>query len=184
MRAQSALATTRLVTSDKPSDRVASLFDAHHERLYRLARRLAGSREDAWDLVQDTFLRAARHPGRVPAGPSHEEAWLVRVLINIRRDQWRKARVRRRWAPLVGADPATMAALQESALMARSVVWRALDRLHPRRRAVVVLHELEGATVAAIGTLLGISTITVRWHLARGRRELAELLRPQNGESR
>jgi DNA-directed RNA polymerase specialized sigma24 family protein len=40
-------------------DRVSALFDAHYERLYRLARRLAGSRDDALDLVQETYLRAA-----------------------------------------------------------------------------------------------------------------------------
>ena len=98
----------------------------------------------------------------VPAGRSHEEAWLVRVLINIRRDQWRKAEVRRRSAPLVGTESATVAAHQESGLMAWTIVWRALDRLPPRRRAVIVLHELEGAGLAAIASLLGISAITVR----------------------
>lgn len=172
------------MTSENPADRVAHLFDTHHERLYRLARRLVGTREDAWDLVQETFLRASRDPGRVPAGRSHEEAWLVRVLINIRRDQWRRAEVRRRSAPLVGTESATVAPHQESGLMARTIVWRALDRLPPRRRAVIVLHELEGADLAAIASLLGISAITVRWHLSRGRHELARILRPQNRERR
>jgi RNA polymerase sigma-70 factor (ECF subfamily) len=184
MRAQSAVATAPLVTLDDPAGRMARLFDAHHERLYRLARRLAESREDAWDLVQDTFLRAARDPGKIPAGPRPEEAWLVRVLINIRRDQWRKAEVRRRSAPLVGTDPATTPAHQESGLVAHTIVWRALDRLPPRRRAVIVLHDLEGASLPAIASLLGISVITVRWHLSRGRHELARVLRPRNGESR
>ena len=62
------------MTSENPAERVAHLFDTNHERLYRLARRLVGTREDAWDLVQETFLRASSDPGRVPAGLSHEEA--------------------------------------------------------------------------------------------------------------
>jgi DNA-directed RNA polymerase specialized sigma24 family protein len=43
--------------------------------------------DDALDLVQDTFLRAARSPQSIPDGPSDEEAWLVRVLVNLRRDR-------------------------------------------------------------------------------------------------
>ncbi len=79
-------------------DRLAALFDAHHQRLYRLARRLVPTTDDALDLVQETFLRAARTPTSIPAGIGDEQAWLVRVLVNIRRDQWRKARVRNRVA--------------------------------------------------------------------------------------
>jgi DNA-directed RNA polymerase specialized sigma24 family protein len=38
------------------AERLATLFDAHHERLYRLARRLVPTADDARDLVQETFL--------------------------------------------------------------------------------------------------------------------------------
>jgi len=48
-----------------------------------------------------------------------------------------------------------------------------LDKLTPRRRAIVVMHELEGLAIPAIASLLGISAITVRWHLSLGRRDLA-----------
>src|SRR5215471_6631130 len=93
------------------SERLASLFDAHEERLYRLARRLTPTAEDARDLVHDTFLRAAGAVGSVPHGFAKEEAWLVRVIVNIRRDQWRKAAVRTRSAAAlratVGAHPSS-----------------------------------------------------------------------------
>ena len=72
------------------ADRLGVLFDAHHQRLYRLARRMSGSADEARDLVQDTFLRAARAPESVPWGASAEEAWLVRVLVNLCRDRWRQ----------------------------------------------------------------------------------------------
>jgi DNA-directed RNA polymerase specialized sigma24 family protein len=67
--------------ADAAEDRLGILFEAHHQRLYRLARRLSGSADEPRDLVQETFLRAARAPQSVPAGPPAEEAWLVRVLI-------------------------------------------------------------------------------------------------------
>ena len=80
------------------SRRLGTLFDTHHQRLFRLARRLSGSSEDARDVVQETFLRAARSPGSVPVGAPNEEAWLVRVLINICRDRWRRLAVQRNTA--------------------------------------------------------------------------------------
>ena len=85
--------------ADRPTEdfsaRLALLFDTHHQRLYRLARRLSSSSEDARDVVQETFLRAARSPASLPVGAPNEEAWLVRVLINICRDRWRRNAVQR-----------------------------------------------------------------------------------------
>src|SRR5713226_2943117 len=83
--------------SAEQADRLSSLFEAHADRLYRLARRLVASADDALDLVQETFLKAARSPNAIPQGFRDEEAWLVRVLVNIRRDQWRKEAVRKRY---------------------------------------------------------------------------------------
>src|SRR5439155_26125367 len=93
---------------------------------------------------QETFLRAAKSLRSIPAGRAREEAWLVRVLINIRRDEWRRAAVRRRSVAILGADPTTDDSNLESALIAKREVWGALDALHPRRRAIVIMSELEG----------------------------------------
>jgi RNA polymerase sigma-70 factor, ECF subfamily len=155
-------------------ERLARLFDAHHARLYSLARRMTASADAARDVVQDAFLRAARSPGSIPYGPSQEEAWLVRVLVNICRDEWRKQSVRRRHA--ADLPPAEDHRGHEGAVIARSAVWRALAELSPRRRAVLVMYELEGAPIPAIAQLLGVHSVTVRWHLSVGRRELARLL--------
>jgi RNA polymerase sigma factor (sigma-70 family) len=156
------------------STRLAELFDAHHQRLYRLACRLVQGHDEARDLVQETFLHAARAPASIPSGTSHEEAWLVRVLINISRDRWRKAARHRRLTPFAVSPPLYSSA--EDATIARTTIWRALEALTPRRRAIVVLYELEGATIPAVARLLGVSAVTVRWHLSRGRRELAAVL--------
>jgi RNA polymerase sigma-70 factor (ECF subfamily) len=164
------------------------LFDAHHQRLYRLARRLSGSADEARDLVQDTFLRAARSTRAVPAGPPAEEAWLVRVLINLCRDRWRQNSNRERLHLRQGYgghvddvthEPCVQATDPEAALVARSVVWTALATLEPRRRAVLVMHELEGVPVDVIARTLGVTSITVRWHLSTGRRQLAAAVRSQ-----
>ena len=161
--------------SDARRERLAALFDAHDDRLYALARRLTASADAAGDLVQETFLRAAQSWTSVPDGASNEEAWLVRVLINIRRDEWRRAAVRKRSAGALRAPEASGANI-ESALIAKQAVWSALDTLHPRRRAIVILCELEGKSPAAIASLLGLRGVTVRWHLSMARRELRRAL--------
>jgi RNA polymerase sigma-70 factor (ECF subfamily) len=178
MASEATIAVARQQTTDA-AGRLGSLFDAHHQRLYRLARRMAGDGETARDLVQETFLRAARSPGRIPPDPAAEEAWLVRVLVNLCRDRWRRQTTRSRFEleeavaqPRATTDP-------ESALIARAVVWHALANLPPRRRAVLVMHELEGATIEQVATLLDISATTVRWHLSRGRRELVRAISRQ-----
>src|SRR5580765_6205560 len=114
-------------TMDDHGQRLAGLFDTHHDRLYRLARRMVLQSDYALDLVQETFLRAARFPDRIPtASAKEEEAWLVRVLVNIRRDQWRKQTVRSERNPIVESrsdrqDP-------EASFITRTTVWRAMDK--------------------------------------------------------
>jgi len=170
-------------SGDIAADRLGLLFDAHHQRLYRLARRLSQNAEDARDLVQDTFLRAARAPSSIPHQAPDDEAWLVRVLVNLCRDRWRQTATRRRLHQTVDAVGQAQSTNPESAVVARSVIWHALDALDPRRRAVLVMHELEGASAAVIAKTLGITAVTVRWHLSRGRRQLAAVIRGE-GDAR
>lgn len=160
--------------SQTDTERLARLFDAHHERLFRLARRLSADREEARDLVQETFLRAARRPASVPDGEQPGEAWLVRVLVNLCRDRHRRTGVRTRvHASLRRKEEPTH---PEDAAVARATVQAALARLSPRRRAAIVLHEIEGLSAREVARLLGIAEVTVRWHLLAARRELASVL--------
>jgi DNA-directed RNA polymerase specialized sigma24 family protein len=107
------------------------------------------------------------------------------VLINIRRDQWRKTSVRDRHGNTGLGDGNLTSSNQnpETALIAKCAVWQALDVLAPRRRAIVVMYELEGLAISAIAALLGISAITVRWHLSMGRRDLARALKTFMGDA-
>jgi RNA polymerase sigma factor (sigma-70 family) len=159
------------------ADRLGALFDAHHHRLYRLARRLASNPEDARDLVQEAFVRAARQPRQVPDDATREEAWLVQILVNLCRDRWRRAAARERLRHSGATLDTLRASDPEAALVAQSVVWHALDTLPPRRRAVLIMYELEGCTVDVIARTLGVTPVTVRWHLSRGRRQMAVTIR-------
>jgi RNA polymerase sigma-70 factor (ECF subfamily) len=166
----------RTTDSHAATERLSRLFDGHHRRLFLLAVRLAADREEARDLVQETFLRAARSPRSVPDGDSAGEAWLVRTLVNLCRDRWRRLEVRGRGRAVLaeGEEPAGD---PEAAAVARATVRAALSVLPPRRRAVIVLCELEGRAVREVARLLGVTAVTVRWHLSAARRELARVLR-------
>jgi RNA polymerase sigma-70 factor (ECF subfamily) len=179
--APASLVLTVEAAGDDRAARLAALFDLHEARLYRLARRLTTSADEARDLVQDTFLKAAKSLKSVPSGFAKEEAWLVRVLVNIRRDQWRRAAVRKRSAAILRADVAAPSDV-ESSVIAKRMVWAALEVLEPRRRAIVIMHELEGMNPAAIASLLGIRRITVQWHLSMGRKDLRRVLAPHIGD--
>ncbi len=148
------------------------LVDTHHVRLFGLARRLSSSHDEARDLVQETLVRALRAKG-LPQERQEQEAWLITALVNLARDRGRRAAVRTRNA---AESRAPSGSSPEAAYVAKIAVERALDRLDARRRAVIVLHELDGEPVKRIAALLGIAPVTVRWHLARARKQLAIML--------
>jgi RNA polymerase sigma-70 factor (ECF subfamily) len=168
----------RTTDSPDPAARLARLFERHQRRLFLLAVRLASDREEARDLVQETFLRAARSPRSIPGDDPAGEAWLVRTLVNLCRDRWRRAEVRVRGRSALERieEEREPAGDPEEAAVARATVRAVLGRLSPRRRAVIVLCELEGRAAREVARLLGVTEVTVRWHLLAARRELARLL--------
>jgi RNA polymerase sigma-70 factor (ECF subfamily) len=159
------------------AERVEHLYEKTYRRLFRLGCRMTGDADAALDLIQETYLRAAGRPEAVPRDDGPAEAWLVRVLVNLCRDQFRKQMVRTRAAdqlprllmPAAAADP-------EAAVVARDLVTAALAALAPRRRAIVALCELEELPVREVARLLGLAEVTVRWHLVVGRREMTARL--------
>jgi RNA polymerase sigma-70 factor (ECF subfamily) len=157
------------VTVD-PQERLEGLFERHHIRLYRFALRLSRNDDHAKDLVQDAFVRAAR--SRVPEEDDAAAAWLIRVVVNLARDRYRRELVREAFRRITGRDSHD----PTESLDAAATVRAALARLPARQRAVVVLHHLEGQDVRDIARTLGISSVTVRWHLAAARKRLAVLI--------
>lgn len=163
--------TTRALLDMTATDRLAELFDTHQNRLFHLALRLCSDREEARDLVQETFLRAARQPGEVAGEP-----WLVRTLVNLCRDRYRRLAVRSKAREELTREGREERSDPEGAQVARATVQAALARLAPRRRAAIVLCEIEGRPVKEVARLLGVAEVTVRWHLLAARRELAKVI--------
>lgn len=173
MESEVALDRTVVGRDESAADSVelGRLFDLYHRRLYALARRMGRDGEESHDLVQEAFLRAARNPERVPRRDGDAEAWLVRVLVNLCKDVRRRQRVRARFAWEVASETVNRRS-PESHSVARATVEAALASLPPRRRACLVLREMEGMSVREVAELMGLQQVTVRWHLAAARREL------------
>jgi len=168
-------------TRDEAADvsaqqRLEQLFDAHRDRLFHLALRLTGGRDEALDLVQETFVRATRRLHAIPEPEPAAGRWLVRVLVNLVRDRWRRQRRRGVDAELPVALPAPGS--PQSRTVARLAVHQALATLAPRRRAIVVMTEMDGKTSREAAEVLGMRPVTVRWHLAAARKQLQEVLAP------
>ncbi len=177
MAATSRRAPSESLGQDETLDRLGRLFDQQHQRLYRLARRLSRDPEEARDLLQEAFLRAARRWRWLPRDERGAEAWLVRTTVNLCHDLGRRRYVRERdqhkIAPPDRHDPDP-----ELRAVARSAVESALAALPAKRRAVVVLSELEELPTREVARLLGMRQATVRWHRSKAMRELRELLDP------
>ena len=152
--------------------RLEELFEEHQHRLFRLALRLSRNREDAKDLVQETFVRAARHERSLPSG-ARAEGWLVRTMINLARDEWRRRAVRNKHAVARAQEDSSD---PEAVALARISVRSALQTLSPKLRAVVALVDLEALSSREAAILLGLRPSTVRWYRARALRELERLL--------
>lgn len=160
-------------------ERLEDLFQTHQARLFRLALRLCRDREDARDLVQETFVRAARHVRSLPPEDG-AEGWLVRTMVNLGRDRWRRQEVRDR-KMIENPNPGTPN--PERSAVARLTVRAALQTLSPKRRAVVALVELEGLTSREAGRLLGLRPATVRWHRAKALAQLSKLIKSGGEEA-
>jgi RNA polymerase sigma-70 factor (ECF subfamily) len=152
----------------------ASSFETLHAATYRRLVgqlfALLGDVQEAEDVVQDAFARAWFNWPRIRAYDS-PEAWVRRVAFNQAFNSTRRAR--RRLAALARHGPE----LDAPALSADQVdVQRAMARVPPRQREVLVLAYVVGLSLEEIAVQLRLPLGTVKSRLARGRQTLAEQL--------
>jgi RNA polymerase sigma-70 factor (ECF subfamily) len=139
------------------------------ERVLGVAWRLLGSREDARDAAQETYVRVYRHLGRFDARQDLM-GWIYSIAVNVCRDAAR----RRRRSPLVAmeAPEGVEQARAEESLLARerrACVRQALAALPEKERAALVLRDLEGLTSEEVARVLGSRPGTVRARIASAR---------------
>ena len=169
----------------------AELVRRHRDRLWAVALRTIGDREEAADAVQDALLSAYRGASGF-RGDSAVTTWLHRIVVNACLD-----RIRRRQShptvPLpgpgrdddryAGPEPAAPAPDQDTAMTVRA----ALAALPIEQRAALVLVDMQGYPVAEAARILGVAEGTIKSRCARGRARMAlelGLPRPAGGDAR
>jgi len=137
--------------------------------MYKLAAAQLGNKTDAFDVVQDVFLKIHI---KKPQHQSHEhlKAWLIRVVINRCRDYNRRA--------------VTHAEFYETSLLSYESksnelnrdLQEAVDSLPPKYRVVLYLHYYEGYKISEISQMLGVGESGIKKRLVKAREKLKSYL--------
>jgi len=154
------------------------LFEQHRSRLFGIAYRMLGSRADAEDVLQESYLRWHRASVEEIRSP---EAWLVTATTRLCIDRLRLAREAREvyvgpWLPepLV-SDVAPPADSQLDISSSLSIAFLVvLERLAPEERAAFLLHEVFDTDYAEIAQVLGKSEAACRQVVSRARKRVRE----------
>ncbi|HEY7732831.1 MAG TPA: sigma-70 family RNA polymerase sigma factor [Gaiellaceae bacterium] len=157
------------------------------DQVYRVARRLVGSREEAEDLVQETYARAFRSWRSFTPG-TNLRAWLLRILTNLNLDRGRRVQRSPDFQPLEEGDYYLANKLAEAAgeqvldqdrvveRLSQDSIVTALSALSHDFRDVVVLVDIGEFSYADAAQILDIPIGTVMSRLHRGRRQLKQRL--------
>ena len=163
----------RAIEGDQAAQR--ALYDAHVDRVYRLAYRVAGEEDLARDFTQEAFIRAF---DRLPTfrRESSFGTWLYTIAMSVSLNGIRSVRrLRTREVTLDAAETlGDRKRVADPDLKDR--LHKAIEDLPPGYRTVFLMHDLEGYTHEEIGAVLGIQSGTSKAQLFRARARLREVL--------
>lgn len=181
-----------LVSSAKDGSHAAfeTLFERHKKMILFKALQIVNNREDAEDIVQQTFHNAFVHLQEFE-GRSSFSTWLIRIALNqafmLRRSGWRcrvisidePTKETETASPLQVADSRPNPELDCSLHERQQILYRAIKQLRPRMRAVVEMRDLEERSAKETARLLGLSVTAVKSRVNRGRRQIRQNLERQ-----
>ncbi len=158
---------------DDPTAQVAEFYAVACPRLIGYLTVLTGSRADAEEIAQDTFVQALRHWSRIRQYDD-PTAWLHRVATRLAISRGRRRQVARRGLRRLaeGVEDAV-----DVSPDARLDLDAALASLPVEHRAVLLLHHVQDLPVDEVAGVLDVPVGTVKSRLARARAALAPMLR-------
>jgi RNA polymerase sigma-70 factor (ECF subfamily) len=165
---------------DSDATEAGLLFAEYHDRIRRYIAGMVREPAEAEDLTQETFLRAHCQQQTL-RDPAAARAWLYRIATNVCVDRLRQ---RRPQVALEEPEVEGQAAAVEPAAAHRMLeraetsacVQRCLDHLSDSYRAVLLMYEARGLTVAEIAELLDVSVGSVKIRLHRARLRLLAVM--------
>ncbi len=145
-------------------DALDQLYVRHRDQVYTLCLNLCGNREEAEDLLQETFVCAYRALAKFRGG-SRFSTWLHRIAVNLCHEAARRSQRR--------ADPPAVAAGADTEVIDN--VRAALMRLRPHHRVVLVLRYQQSLSYQEIADLLKWSLSRVKVTLHRAKRAFKDV---------
>jgi RNA polymerase sigma-70 factor (ECF subfamily) len=150
------------------------LFERYAPKLERLMLRELYAREEARDLVQQTFLQL--HRARNDFDPEQRfKPWLYTIALNLQREHFRRRRRRPEALGDASDERAAPGAPHEALEAHRSLAW-ALGQLPEENRSVIELHWFDGLSFAEVAQSLGIGQVAAKVRAHRGYQRLRRLL--------
>ena len=189
--AQSDVSELDLVKRSQAGDTEAfdELVTRYRTRIFGMIYNMVHSEQDAWDLAQDSFVKAWKSIKRF-RGHSSFYTWIYRIVMNVTIDWLRKKQVKGGSEfddaiHLKEIDPASKTLPKADALPyekmeqseIRGRIDNAIAQLSPEHRAVILMKEIEEMQYHEIAEMLGCSIGTVMSRLFYARKKLQNLLR-------
>jgi len=168
-----------------PADATRQLYERHSSRIFGFCLSRLGSREEAEDAVQTTFLNVQRGLGRGVV-PEYELAWLFKIAQNVCHNRHQSARRRGHVEAAHDLDALqdVIASPDRSPAVSLGDLTHALGAIPTRQRRALLLREFQGYSYEEISSELGISVAAVETLLFRARRAVAQQLEQSGTTSR
>jgi RNA polymerase sigma-70 factor, ECF subfamily len=163
----------RVLQGDPAAER--AFYDAHVDRVYRLAFRMAGDEDLAQEFTQETFIRAFARLGDF-RGEAALSTWLHSIAVSVVLNGLRKSKRNRQREVELDSAPQLSVGPTPGEPKLRERLKKAIDALSERYRLVFVMHDIEGYTHEEIGSALKVATGTSKAMLFRARAKLREQL--------
>ena len=162
------------------------LMQSHESRIYAIALRMMGNREDAQDCAQEAMVRIYRAMGSFK-GQSALATWIYRITMNSCLDELRRRKARKvtsldslvdnGWSPTDTGDTPEEHGLR---VEKQNALNQAIQSLPDDMRAAIILRDVKGYSYDEIASILDANVGTIKSRISRGREKLREILSKQS----
>lgn len=162
------------------------LMQSHESRIYAIALRMMGNREDAQDCAQEAMVRIYRAMGSFK-GQSALATWIYRITMNTCLDELRRRKARKvtsldslvdnGWSPTDTGDTPEERGLR---VEKQNALNQAIQSLPDDMRAAIILRDVKGYSYDEIASILDANVGTIKSRISRGREKLREILSKQS----